>query len=199
MDLRAAAKGRNGVRNTGKSKEDLMHELAELHKRIAELEGLKRGGNVVHEAALGEITLTDKKQKGLRSPDGKGSLFIQIQEQERKRIANELHDVMGHTLTAIKLSMENIAYKGRNAQNKKTVPGYNRDDSKAPTKKSTKSYMLCGRPSWMTLVYWQQFPGFAGIQKRRAPGYLSNKRSTFRKMSYLIISGLLFLESCRKP
>jgi signal transduction histidine kinase len=121
MNTRTAVKERNGAKNAGKTKEDLLSELAELHKRIAELEGLKRGENVVNNAALGKVAVTDAANRALRGPDGKGSLFIHIQEQERKRIANELHDVMGHTLTAIKLSMESIVYKGKNTQNKKML------------------------------------------------------------------------------
>ncbi len=116
MTTKTAEERRREGRNTSKTKEDLLRELAELHKRIAELEGLKRGESVVNEVALGEITVTDE---ALRSTDRKGNQFLQIQEQERKRIANELHDVMGHTLTAIKLSMENIIYKGKNTKNKK--------------------------------------------------------------------------------
>lgn len=114
LTTRTAEKDRNEMREESKTKKDLISELAELHQRIAELESQKRkAGRTFNEDEFSEVLAKEilNATKDSREENGHLSdILIRVQEEERKRIAHDLHDVMGHTLTAIKLSMENLAH-----------------------------------------------------------------------------------------
>ena len=90
-------------------------------KRIFEQRIAERTGELLaaNRALENEVAARRKGEAALRESDERRRLLaiqlIDAQELERKTIAHDLHDVMGHSLTSIKLCLENTIEKNASA------------------------------------------------------------------------------------
>jgi two-component system sensor histidine kinase UhpB len=87
-----------------------LHSLAELMRRLDPLEPGQRaavvGGPDVRALARAFNDMLDRLERERRDS---GQSALALQEEERKRVARELHDEVGQTLTAIMLQIETIS------------------------------------------------------------------------------------------
>jgi signal transduction histidine kinase len=84
------------MQDQAKTKKQLIHELTELRRRNAELESSERKRKIAERKLQEE----EAKQFSRR--------LISLMEKERKRIARDLHDVFGQTLTGLHLMAESL-------------------------------------------------------------------------------------------
>jgi two-component system sensor histidine kinase UhpB len=87
-----------------------LHSLAEMMRRLDPLEPGRRapavGGPDVRALARAFNDMLDRLERERRES---GRTALAVQEDERKRVARELHDEVGQTLTAIMLQIETIS------------------------------------------------------------------------------------------
>ena len=129
------------------------------------------------------------------------SKLMSVQENERKRIALEVHDVLGSSLSAIKFKAEE-ALQHLSEEGPRIFPNPWRPSSPSSRRRLRRPAEfrpICGRPFWMIWVSCPPFPGSAGDLKRFTPASRLNKRLPSRKRRCRIISSSPFLELPRRP
>ena len=163
-----------------------------MRSRTVELRGLDKAGNLKHllrtEIPIIEngmlvriwgITrdvseLKQAEEERQRSLDQLRALAARLQsirEEERKRVAREIHDQLGQALTAIKIDLSSLV-RELPAEREATVAEDFLDPANwwmrrfSPCAESPPS---CGRESWTTWVWWRRSNG-QGRNSRRAPG-----------------------------
>ena len=112
------------------------------------------------------------------------SKLMSVQENERKRVALEVHDVLGSSLSAIKFKAEEALHTsppGRELEYFQTPGGPDPPRPEIRLKRPEKFKPICGPPFWTIWVFWPPFPGFAGDFKRFIPASRSNKTITIRE------------------
>ncbi len=101
-----------------KTKEELLAEIADLRRRLEFLEGLSQKANnnrVGREHAEEALKRAENGQKKAENALEESASQVRnltsqrllVEEKERKRIANELHDGLGQSLNAIAISVKN--------------------------------------------------------------------------------------------
>ena len=130
------------------------------------------------------LDVTERKQmvETLRESEKRlrllSSQILTAQENERKRIARELHDGLGQILTAVKFKVEETCEKWETARATQISEHWRlsfRCSSRA-SRKPGESEWTCDLPSWMTWESWQPWDGFAGNFKRSIPGISLEKQ-----------------------
>jgi signal transduction histidine kinase len=110
-----------------KTKEELLAENADLRRRLEVLEGLSQKANnnrigrehaeeAMKKAENGQKKAEDALQESESQVTNLTSKLLLAEENERKRIAYELHDGLGQSLNAIAISvkstLERVGSKG---------------------------------------------------------------------------------------
>lgn len=110
------------TRELKSANENLLHEVAERKRAEYELKAARDDLEIrvrnrtadlarLNEELQDEIEERKRAETALRDSEGRlrylSSRLLTAQEEERKRIARELHDSIGSSLTAIKFSLEN--------------------------------------------------------------------------------------------
>jgi len=108
------------MKDKDKKKEELLKEIAGLRRQNARLKALeierKRTKEALRESQF-HREITERNQSGGLMERSKvelhrlSSRLLSVQEDERRKIARELHDGIGQTLSAIKFLLENTIQK----------------------------------------------------------------------------------------
>lgn len=102
------------------------------------------------------------------------SLLLSSQEEERKRIARELHDSIGQSLAAIKFNAENVLEEMAQDQSRTGVKAL---EHIVPIVQHAGSTPDCGPPCWMISASSPPLAGFAGNFKKPIPASISSSKS----------------------
>ena len=108
------------MKDKDKKKEELLKEIAELRRQNARLKALeierKRTKEALRESQFHRDITERNQSEGLMQRSKVelhrlSSRLLSVQEDERRKIARELHDGIGQTLSAIKFLLENTLQK----------------------------------------------------------------------------------------
>ena len=108
------------MKDKDKKKEELFKEIAELRRQNARLKALEIERKPTKEAlresaSHRDITERNQSEGFIQSSKAElrrlSSRLLSVQENERRKIARELHDGLGQTLSAIKFFLENTLQK----------------------------------------------------------------------------------------
>ena len=129
------------------------------------------------------------------------SQILSAQENERKRVALEVHDVLGSSLSAIKFKAEE-ALRISPRTEPRIFPNPWRPSSPSSRirlKRPAEFRPIYGLLFSTTWAFWPPFPGSAGDLKRFTPASRLNKRLPSGKRRCRIILRSFFLELPRRP
>jgi|GEM_PF-2805884 len=87
------------------AQQDLEHQVEQRTRQLQTANTSLEAALAEHKATWQKLKIANRQRRRLAKHQ------IDVQETERKRLAYELHDVMGHALTGIKLNLETLAQR----------------------------------------------------------------------------------------
>src|SRR5471032_2215737 len=147
------------------------------------------GGAVQWEGIMTNITESKLEQLEVRHSRARLAELTahieKVKEQERTRIAREIHDELGGNLTAIKMALAMLAARlpaDQASQHRTTRPATSTRWSTAPSTRCTASRSTCARPCWT----WASSPRWNGRARnlKSRPASAAPSAPTRRRSSW---------------